>query len=113
MPLDPINSAGLMLDLIAKKQKVIGDNIANIDTPGYVRKDIDFGQCLNSGDNSLETKLSSKFGASPAFETQSNDPINPADELMQLQKNSFLYTMATRQMSSIITQMKTVVNVGK
>lgn len=113
MSIDPMNSASLMMDLIAKKQKVIGDNIANIDTPGYTRKDIDFSQCLNSSDNSLETKLSSKFGPSPTFETESNGQINPADELMQLQKNSLLYTMATRQMSSVITQMKTVINVGK
>ena len=37
----------------------------------------------------------------------------PADELTAMQKNSILYTMATRRMSNIITQMKTVINVGK
>ena len=36
-----------------------------------------------------------------------------AEELAEIQKNSIMYTMATRRMSSIITEMKTVINVGK
>lgn len=113
MSINPMNSANLMMDLIAKKQKAIGENLANIDTPGYVRKDVNFGQYLGSADTSLETRFASQFGPSPAFEQRSGEEVNPANELMELQKNSLLYTMATRQMSSIITQMKTVINVGK
>lgn len=113
MPLDAMNSTSLMMNLIAKKQKAIGENLANIDTPGYVRKDVNFGQYLGSMDNSLETQLSSKFGPPPTFEETSDQPINPANELMELQKNSLLYSMATRRMSSVINEMKTVINVGK
>ena len=113
MPLTPMNNASLMLGLIAKKQKAIGENLANIDTPGYARKDVNFNQYLGSSDSSLESKLVSKFGEAPVFEERSNEEVNPANELLQLQKNSILYSMATRQMSSIITQMKTVINVGK
>ena len=113
MPLDPMNSTSLMMNLIAKKQKAIGENLANIDTPGYIRKDVNFGQYLGTMDNSLGTQLSEKFGPAPISEEKSDQPINPANELMELQKNSLLYTMATRRMSSIITEMKTVINVGK
>lgn len=113
-PIDSLNNTGYMLDLIAKRQKVIGDNLANMDTPGYVRKDLDFSQYLGSMDNSLETKLASKFGSPiPVEESTSAGPINPANELLELQKNSILYTMATRRMSSVINEMKTVINVGK
>lgn len=113
MPLTPMNNASLMLGLIAKKQKAIGENLANIDTPGYVRKDVNFNQYLGSSDSTLEAKLVSRFGEAPVFEERSSEEVNPANELIQLQKNSILYSMATRQMSSIITQMKTVINVGK
>lgn len=113
MSLDPMNSTGMILDLIAKKQKVIGENLANIDTPGYVRKDVNFGQYLGSMDNSLGTQLASKFGPAPISEDTTGGEVNPANELMELQKNSLLYTMATRRMSNIITEMKTVINVGK
>ena len=41
------------------------------------------------------------------------EPLDQADELLKMQENSILYSMATRRMSNIITEMKTVVNVGK
>ncbi|MFA7659082.1 MAG: flagellar basal body protein [Candidatus Gastranaerophilaceae bacterium] len=115
-PIDPMNSTGMMLNLISKKQKAIGENLANMDTPGYVRKDVDFSKCMGTmGGGNLETRLSAQFGSSGpgVIEEQGGGAINPADELMELQKNSLLYTMATRRMSNIITEMKTVINVGK
>lgn len=112
--IDSMKNTGAILDLIAKKQKALGENLANVDTPGYVRKDIDFSQQLGSiGGNSLETQLASKFGPSPAMEERSSEVVNAPNELVQIQKNSILYSIATREMSSIISQMKTVINVGK
>ena len=39
--------------------------------------------------------------------------IDIAEELAEIQKNSLMYTMAARRMTNIITEMKTVINVGK
>lgn len=111
--LDPMDSTGSILDLIAKRQKLIGENLANIDTPGYQRKDLNFGEYLAENGSTLEAKVTEKFGTSPVFEHTTDELINPADELMELQKNSLLYTMATRRMSNVITEMKTAINVGK
>lgn len=111
--LDSMNGTGALLDLISRKQKIIGENLANLDTPGYKRKNIEFGQYLDETNSPLESKLSEKFGPAPVFEQSSNEEINPANELMELQKNSLLYTMATRRMSNIISEMRTVTNVGK
>lgn len=109
-----ITSATNALNLIAQKQKVLGENLANVDTPGYVRKDVDFAQHLGpSGLSSLENKLNRKFGDSPTYSHSTGEIVNSANEIMELQKNSMMYTMATRQMSSVITQMKTAINVGK
>lgn len=108
-----MNDASTMLGLIAQRQKALGDNLANVDTPGYVRKDVDFSQQLNSVSGNLESKFSSKFGSSPIAEEREGEQVNAANEIVELQKNSVLYSMATRQMSSIITQMRTVINVGK
>ena len=102
-----------MMDLISQRQRAIGSNIANVDTPGYVRKDINFATYLGSMNSPLETKLSEKLGPSAVMEEQTYEEINPAQELIALQENSMLYSMATRRMSNIITEMKTVINVGK
>ena len=111
--LDNIGKVSLMMDLIAQRQRALGSNLANIDTPGYVRRDINFADYLGSMNSPLETKLSEKLGPSGIIEEKQHEEIDPANELMQLQENSIFYTMATRRMSIIITEMKTVINVGK
>lgn len=111
--MDSIGKASLMLDLISQRQRAIGSNIANVDTPGYVRKDINFSQYLGSMNNPLETRLSTKLGPSGVIEDRRGEEIDIASELAEMQKNSLMYTMATRRMSNIITEMKTVINVGK
>ena len=111
--LDPMNKTALMLDLISQRQRVLGSNIANVDTPGYVRKDIDFSTYLGNMNSPLETKLSTALGPSGVIEDRQRQEIDIAEELAEIQKNALMYTMATRRMSNIITEMKTVLNVGK
>lgn len=111
--MDNIGKVTLMMDLITQRQRALGSNLANVDTPGYVRRDINFGDYLSSMNSPLETKLSEKLGPSGVIEEKTYEEIDPANELMELQQNSILYTMATRRMSNIITEMKTVINVGK
>lgn len=111
--LDSMGKTNLMLDLISQKQRALGSNVANVDTPGYVRRDIDFSQYLGSMNSPIETKLSTALGPSGVIEDRREQEIDVAEELAEMQKNSIMYTMATRRMSNIITEMKTVINVGK
>ena len=69
-PLNPIQKSQLYLDLIAARQEAVSGNIANMDTPNYVRKDVEFSQYLNTVNSSLETKLSQRLGPSGIMETQ-------------------------------------------
>lgn len=112
-PLNHMGKVGLMMDLITQRQVALGSNLANVDTPGYVRRDIDFAEYLGSMNSPLETKLSERLGASALISQRTYEEIKPDKELMELQQNALLYTMATRRMSNIITEMKTVINVGK
>ena len=111
--LDSMGKTNLMLDLISQKQRALGSNVANVDTPGYVRRDIDFSQYLGTMNSPIETKLSTALGPSGVIEDRREQEIDIASELAEMQKNSLMYTMATRRMSNIITEMKTVINVGK
>ena len=111
--LDSLGKTNLMLDLISQRQRALGSNVANVDTPGYVRRDVDLSQYLGSMNSPLETQLSTKLGPSCVMEDKEQTEINIAEEFAEIQKNALMYTMATRRMSNIITQMKTVINVGK
>ena len=99
------------LDLISERQKALSCNIANMDTPGYIRKDVSFSQYLGANDG-IETALSVKMGPSPVSITASGGKVDPAMELAEMKKNQVLYSEAARRMTSIITEMKQAVNLG-
>lgn len=110
---NPFDSTLQALDLIGERQRALSCNLANMDTPNYRRKDISFSQYLGGTANPLETALAAKMGPSPImFEANGNEKVNPAEELSEMQKNSLLFTVATRRMTSLITEMKTVINMG-
>ena len=111
--LDSMGKTNLMLDLISQRHRALGANVANVDTPGYIRKDIDFSQYIGSMNSPIETKLSTALGPSAITEDRMKTEVDIAEELAEIQKNSLMYTMAVRRMSNIVTEMKTVINVGK
>ena len=110
--MNSVDATHVILDAISKKQEVIAANVTNANTPGYVRRDVSFSQILATANSPLETKLSEKIGPNPFF-LQEGEQVDLKKELVEMQKNAVYYAVATRQMSSVITQMKTVVNVGK
>ena len=84
-PNSSIGKVELMMDLISQRQVALGSNLANIHTPGYVRRDIDFQEYLGSMDSPLETKLSQRLGPSAIIETKSGEEIRPDKELLEIQ----------------------------
>ena len=111
-PKDPIIKNNLMLDLISQRQRALSTNLANMDTPNYVRKDISFDQYLGTMNNPLETELSIKLGPSGLIEEQ-DVGVDPTYELAEMEKMSILYSVEERKMSAYISEMRTVANVGK
>jgi flagellar basal-body rod protein FlgB len=67
-----VGKTSLAMYLIAQRQRALGANLANVDTPGYVRRDIDFSQYVGGATASLETKLAQKLGPSPMFDYEQN-----------------------------------------
>lgn len=100
------------LDLISERHKALSTNLANMHTPNYKRQDISFAQYLGGVGSPLETKLAAKMGPSPVTIENSDGEIDAAKELSEMQKNSILYTMAARRMTTLVTEMKTVISMG-
>ena len=93
-----------ILNLISERQKILGTNLANMDTPGYQKQDINFAQVLGGSTNTLETKLARKFDGGMVASETSEEPVNASEELVKMQNNSLLYNVATIRMSNIINQ---------
>jgi len=113
LPTQLLHQPQKILSLVSARQEALSDNIANMHTVGYRRKDVDFSQYLNSGtSSSMETKLIEKFGAAPISSSNNGEKKSPEDELALMQQNYMYYAVAVRQLSSTITQIKTAMNVS-
>ena len=115
LPTHLISNQQKILSLVSQRQEAIADNIANMHTEGYKRKDVDFSQMLNSGTaSSMEAKLVNKFGPSPiASSTAETDDLSVEDELSLMQQNYLYYAAASRELSAVITEIKTALNVSQ
>ena len=115
VPMHLLNEPQKMLNMISKRQECLSDNIANMHTKGYRRKDIDFSHYLNEGISSnLEARMIDKYGASPISSSSGagGENISTEDELALMQQNYLLYNVAVRHLSSTITEIKTAMNVS-
>ncbi|MGR3179072.1 MAG: flagellar basal body rod protein FlgB [Candidatus Anammoxibacter sp.] len=107
---------GKMIDFTALKQKVIANNIANVNTPGYKRLDVKFNQDLENAIESRESirdlRLKVAVDKSGGIEIGARNDGNTVDmdrEVSQLMQNAlsfnvylelmaFKFKMATRAM---------------
>lgn len=114
IPTHLIDNSKKYIDLTARRQEALSDNLVNIHTKGYHRKDVDFSQYLTNGTSStFENKLIDKFGTSPVSNQVSQDEVvNVEEELSKMQENYLMYNVAVRQLSSTITEIKTALNVS-
>lgn len=107
-----LDSTNLIMDLVSARQKALSSNIANVNTPGYVRQEVNFEEYLDTINKPLETKLSKKMGPNPLMQEQ-GDTVSLAEELVAMQKNSLLYSIASRRATMIIQELKSVTQVGR
>jgi flagellar basal-body rod protein FlgB len=112
VPNSVFDKTNLILDLLTKRQEAVSSNIANVNTPGYVRQDINFGEYLNTLGCPLETKLSQKLGPSPIMYQKGGEVIM-SQEMLAMQKNLLYYTIATRKINSTIQEIKSIAQLGR
>lgn len=123
-----IHSLEKALDYSALRQKVISNNIANVDTPNYKAQDVSFKNLLaNETDNLMRANrtnekhiefTSSKRSNSPLIaknDTAYNHNGNNVDidkEMALLAENQIYYNAITQRISGKFNTLKTVVKGG-
>ena len=126
-----ITNQSSMLDIMAKsldayylRSETISNNIANVDTPNYKRKDVNFEDLLkkelstartsNIG-NSNMTSTSGINGIRPEIYSQETDSMYRIDgnnvdidnEMSELVKNQMRYSVVLSQLNKQFTSMRT------
>ena len=101
-----------VMDAAALRHKVIANNIANVNTPGYKRLDVEFEQtlakALSTGVPAAEVKPTIVQDDSNAERVDGNT-VDIDREMGQLNQNSLLYTAASQILANQIAQLRSAI----
>lgn len=127
-----INLMSQGLDGSLKRQKALSNNIANVDTPNYKRKDIDFvsalrqeSRQLNKSSIALKTTNDSHISIGKELNTRSTKSFlenssyrndkNNVDidvEMAEVAKNGLYYNTLSKQINEQFKIMKNIISKG-
>lgn len=103
-----------LLDASELKQRVIGQNIANVNTPNYRRLDVTFEEELDrylaNPEESKTRELNAKvFEAPGLMERLDGNNVDVDQEVGQLQKNALLYETYAQILASKLGMMRSAI----
>ncbi|OPY83723.1 MAG: Flagellar basal body rod protein FlgB [Syntrophorhabdus sp. PtaU1.Bin153] len=102
------------LDLRARYHKVLAGNIANVETPNYKEKDIDFqkemGRNVGGGLTSVEIKESTDGDVIGSID---GNTVNMENQIVKLTENSMFFTSLVQVIGKKLSMMKYAISEGK
>lgn len=122
-----INILEKSLDASSLRQKVLTNNIANVDTPDFKRSDVDFNQVLGEAigrqvEGDLPLKVTSErhlqksaFNTDVVVEDQSSayrtdgNNVDIDKEMVNVAENGIYYNSVTRAISAQLSHLRTVI----
>ena len=95
-----------------RRQEMLSNNLANIETKNYVRQDIDFGSVLNglANESGFSGDTSTSVISRSTYRDYSN-PVTLESELSKLYENHLRYILLTRQIGHNFEHMKKALEV--
>lgn len=106
----------------ARNQEIIAGNIANLDTPNYTRKDMDFQNILESYSkgNLLEVSLTQSNpghlgGSDPsqALVQESSEDVDLDQEMVRMADNQISYNASVQMLIKKLDALRTVIDGGQ
>lgn len=118
MAIPPNKVLERLLDYSALKQKVIGQNIANSETIGYKRRDVEFKKLLTEGMQNLNKPKNnhSEFKIVEDQNIENLSGINNVDvnkEMSDLAQNQIMFKFAAKKLNAYYMNLQNVIKGGK
>ena len=103
-----------LLELSMENQRVIANNLANADTPGYVRFKLDYQKklagALESGDNKSIGDVTGKLVKDESGNMRlDGNNVTVATEMTEMMQNSVLYSLLARSFTTRINILKSAI----
>ncbi len=118
-----------VLDYSALKQRVIGENIANVTTVGYKRKDVDFVNVFDEVNNKLKVDNGKHIKSGEKVLSEKSDLVVVEDknqenvsgfnnvdidkEMAELAENNIMFKFAARRMNQYFRDLQAVIKGGR
>lgn len=101
-------SAAVALDALAERQRASAENIANIQTPGYLARTVNFEQALRNqraGGVPNDSAISSSRSTSPTNINGNNVQLD--EEMVRLQDTQLRYQVMSRYVQARFDHLRT------
>jgi flagellar basal body rod protein FlgB len=103
-----------LLSAISARQQVNANNVANLSTPGYTSKRLDFAELLsNLGEGPFQTSLSQKLSSAHSMASDTGETVNLPQEFIEMQRNYLYYSAVARRLSTHINGLKQAMQIGR
>ena len=96
------------MDLRMVNQQIIASNIANVDTPGYTARRLDFETSLQNAIDQIEQEPIIEESTDPAISLDGNN-VDMETELAQLGRNKTMYRVTAQLMAAKMQQLTTII----
>ncbi len=101
------------LKILSERTKVLANNLANANTPNYIRRDIPFFTLMRAMLDRNEKPLTNvQVDFSPFFRTDGNN-TSPEKELSSLTETALLYRTVLQLAAKEFAQMRSAVTEGR
>ena len=102
------------LDIRAFYHRVLASNIANVETPGYKEKDIDFRKELDSSTREpahIEVKVKETIdGGIAAID---GNTVNMEDQIVKMTENTLMFNSLVQMINKKFTMIRYAINEGR
>ena len=106
-----INLIKSFLNYCSDKGKVINQNIANINTENYQRRDIYFGSYLEDQLNSMNKNTASNSSLEESFVVEDKG-VTIEEEMAEMAKNTINFKFAAKRASGYYKNLQSVIKSG-
>ena len=102
------------LNVRAAYHRVIAGNIANVETPGYKEKDVDFQKALErtlSSERGIDSiEIMEKSNSEGAMD---NNSVNMENQIMKLTENTMMFNSFVQLINKRFSMLRYVIREGK
>lgn len=84
-----------LLNAVSDRQQLLANNLTNVNTPGFVRQDMDFSSVMKDLKNDNSKKSVDRIIEQATYRDNSK-PASYENELAEMSKNQLHYVLLTR-----------------